>query len=214
MSITATKAIPCRACGDPIEALTIESANPTRHPWFQEKLLDRTLLRMSCPHCGAPHVHLDRFAWTDLPGLLCACVLREEERSGWRELEVEALAALSLPLHEEGPPVVREWGQRVAIRLVFGLEELREKVICRIHALDDRLVEALKTSLGEAGELEAVTPGERLSFRVPPAAGTPLVDVPWAVYERTLVRREALAAELPDLFDERSTWVNAGRRKC
>ena len=84
--------------------MTIESANPARHPPFQEQLLDRELLKMPCPHCDAEHRHYDRFTWIDLPGLLCVVVLHESERPDWPELEIEALRELSVPLREEGPP--------------------------------------------------------------------------------------------------------------
>ena len=52
-----------------------------------------------------------------------------------------------MPFREEGPEFVRAFGETIAIRLVFGLEELREKVLCRIHDLDDRVVEAMKEDL-------------------------------------------------------------------
>lgn len=217
MSITVTRTLPCRACGASVEGLTIESANPIRHPAFQERLLGRTLLRMTCGSCGAPHLHFDRFVWTDLPGRLCACVVHEEERPAWEPLERDAYAALSVPLREEGPPVVRAWGRSVAIRLVFGLEELREKVICRIHGLDDRIIEALKLTSamsdgagdGAAPVLEDVVPEQRLSFRL--TDGARRVDVPWEMYTAALGRQEALAVELPGLFAERSTWVHCRR---
>src|SRR6516165_1784374 len=103
MSITTLKTIPCRSCGFEIKAVTIESANPARHPPFQQQLLDRTLLKMQCVACGAQHLHYERFMWTDLPGRLCAIVLRESERPDWPELEAEAERVLSVPLREEGP---------------------------------------------------------------------------------------------------------------
>src|SRR5262249_49763575 len=147
--------IPCRRCGREIEAVTIESANVMRHPHFQEQLLERRLLKMSCPRCGAVHLHFDRFMWTDLPGRLCVIVMDDNDRADWPRLEPEAREAIAVPF-SEGPAAVRELGRALTIRLVFGLEELREKVLCRIHGLDDRLVEALKLDLPFGSTLEAV----------------------------------------------------------
>lgn len=187
--------------------MTIESANPARHPPFQEQLLDRELLKMPCPHCDAEHRHYDRFTWIDLPGLLCVVVLHESERPDWPELELEALRELSVPLREEGPPFVRAFGETVSIRLVFGLEELREKVVCRIHDLDDRVVESIKEDLVYGATLDSAEPGMNLTFK----DGDRLFDVPWELLEETAARRKELAAELPGIFDPAATWVNAGR---
>jgi hypothetical protein len=210
MSITDLRRIPCRSCGEEVLAVTIESANPWRHPPFQEQLLDRELLKMPCPHCDAEHRHYDRFTWIDLPARLCIAVLHESERPEWPELEAEALRELSVPLRVEGPPFVREFGETVSIRLVFGLEELREKVVCRIHDLDDRLIEAMKEDLPYGSSLDAVEPGMNLTFR---DGDERWFDVPWHVYEETAARRDELAAELPGIFDPQAAWVNAGRSR-
>ena len=80
-------------------------------------------LREHQPDCGALHNHYDRLIWTDLPGRLCVCILPEDDRPRWAQLENEAFAALSVPLRGEGPPAVRLWGDQVRIR-----EQLRRHV--------------------------------------------------------------------------------------
>ncbi|MFL5931522.1 MAG: CpXC domain-containing protein [Gaiellaceae bacterium] len=210
MSITDLRKIPCRACGEEVLAVTIESANPSRHPPFQEQLLDRELLKMPCPHCDAEHRHYDRFTWIDLPGRLCVVVVHESERPDWPELETEARRELSVPLRDEGPRFVREFGDTVAIRLVFGLEELREKVVCRIHDLDDRVVEAMKEDLVYGATLDAAEPGMNLTFTDGEERS---FDVGWHVFEETGARTDELAADLPGIFDPRATWVNTGRSR-
>lgn len=212
MSISLVKVLPCRACGADIEATTFESINPTRHPFLQEQLLARTLLRRSCGSCGAVHQHYDRLLWTDLPGRLCACVVQERERPDWRRLEREAVVALSVPLREEGPPVVRSWGAAVAIRLVFGFEELREKVICRLAGLDDRVVEYLKTSLRDRGTvpvLDGCAGGAELSFRF--LDGDRVVTLPRERYRQAVAQAAELAAEQPGLFAAETAWVHWSR---
>jgi hypothetical protein len=209
MSKTALAAVPCRACGADVIAVTVESANPSRHPPFEEQLLARTFLRMPCPHCGEEHLHYERFMWADLPGRLCVVVLRESERPEWPELEGEVRETLSVPFREEGPPFVREFGETVAIRLAFGLEELREKVVCRIHELDDRVVEALKEDLPYGALLEAAVAGVALTF----VDDERPFDVDWRAYEDTASRQAELARDLPGLFDPLAAWVNAARSR-
>ena len=210
MSVTGWRTLACRACGAAVEGLSMESANPVRHPPFRQRLLARTLLRMACPSCGAPHEHYDRFVWIDLPSRLCACVIHESKRDDWADLEQEARDALSLPLREEGPDVVRQWGASIAIRLMFGLEELREKVVCCMCRIDDRLVEAVKLDLPHGASLDDAIVGETLIFR---RADARIMRVPWAQYEEIERRRGALAAELVGLFDPRSAWVSCARSR-
>ncbi len=209
MSKTATRELPCRACGVKITALTIESANPARHPPFQEKLLARTLLKTACPGCGAEHEHYDQFVWTDLVGRLCVAVVHQDQRERWPELEKEARTTLAVPLREEGPSFVRSFGRNVLIRLCVGLEELREKVVCRVEGLDDVIVEALKLRVARSAVLESAVNGDSLTFLV---AGKAVVT-PWSDYVETERRRGALAGEFPGLFDKRSAWVNVARAR-
>ena len=214
MSISLVKILPCPACGAAIEATTFESINPTRHPFLQDRLLERTLLLRSCDSCGASHQHFDRLIWTDLPGRLCVCVVQEDDRTHWPQLEKEALSALSVPLRAEGPPAVRLWGAQVAIRLVFGTEELREKVICRLAGLDDRVVEHLKITLmdrdrGVVPVLDGCDETADLRFRFLDRDES--VTLPRARYREAAARTAELADELPGLFAEDSTWVHWGR---
>ena len=208
MSITTLATIPCRACGSPVTGVTVESANPVRHPPFQEKLLDRTLLRIPCPRCGSEHEHYRRFMWADLPGRLCIIVVHESEKAQWPELETDTRLVLTKPFREEGPPVVRTLGEETEFRLAFGLEELREKVVCRLNDLDDRVVEALKQDLPYGCFLDAAAPGESLTY----TEGRPFT-VGWDRYEQAAAGRDALAVDLPGLFDPLSTWVNAARSR-
>ena len=213
MSISLNKVLPCRACGVDIEATTFESINPTRHPFLQDQLLARTLLKRSCDRCGALHNHYDRLIWTDLPGRLCVCILQEDDRPRWPQLENEALAALSVPLRAEGPPAVRLWGDQVRIRLVFGSEELREKVICRLAGLDDRVVEYLKVTLmdrdrGAVPVLDACDDAD-LRFRF--LDRDEPITLPRDRHDQAAARTTDLAAELPGLFAADATWVHWGR---
>lgn len=214
MSISLNKVIPCRACGAEIEANTFESINPTRHPFLQDRLLERTLLLLSCEGCGAPHQHYDRLIWTDLPGRLCVCVVQEVDRPLWAQLEKEALGALSVPLRGEGPPAVRRWGAEVVIRLAFGSEELREKVICRIASLDDRVVEYLKITLmdrdrGVVPVLDGCDQTADLNFRFLDRDET--VTLPRDRYREAAARTAELAEKLPGLFAVDATWVHWSR---
>jgi len=205
MSITYRAPRLCGSCGAEVSVLVIESANPTRHPPFQAALLARTLLRERCPACGNVQEHYEKFLWTDLPARLCVAVLRPEWRGDWRLVEADARTLL-VPLRDEGPQFVRDWNTGVALRVAFGLEELREKVVCRLAGIDDRVLEAIKIER-ELGDhhLEAAERGHRLLL----ARGDGTRELGWAEYQ-TAAGRDRLAAQYPGLFGD-AVWVHASR---
>jgi len=223
MSVYAVRALPCAACGAVRPVRVVQSANPTRHPQFIDELLDRTFNRFRCPACGAVEAIDGPMLWTDVSADLVALMAEPSQRWGWRELEVQVARSFDGPVRHEGPQFVQAWGRGVAIRLVFGLEELREKVVARRHRLRDTTIEVLKLPYGDLADgrapvLESVD-DDGIHFARPPAAlvvadapspGERLVAVvPWRVYERRLERSELDAVEFPGLFA--GTWVHWSR---
>ncbi len=144
MSIYEVRTMGCGACGSVRTIKVVESANPNRHPPFLDQLLDRSLHRFPCDACGHIDVLEDPMLWTDAGVGLVAGMLPPSQRPGWAELEVAVTAGLAEPVRDEGPAFVRHWGAGVDIRLVFGLEELREKVVAAHAGIDDRAVELCK----------------------------------------------------------------------
>lgn len=206
MSITYRATRPCNACGAEATVLVIESANPARHPPFQAALLDRRLLRERCTACDTVGEYYDRFLWTDLPGRLCVAVVRPEWRDDWAVVEADA-RTLVAPLRDEGPRFVRDWNADVALRVAFGLEELREKVVCRLAGIDDRVLEAIKLERAlTSHHLEAAERGGRL---VLVRGGQPHA-LGWADYLAAAGEPARLAASYPGLFGD-ALWVHSSR---
>ena len=214
----------CPRCGQPGTLPVLESLNLTRHPELRALVVERRLHRQPCPGCGATWV-LDRpLLFTDFDGGWWIHTLPETERAAVATHEADAqrlFAAQFGPgpggcgaepgatLGPTAPPAARALGAGLRLRVVFGLEELREKVVGT--ALDDRVIEALKIEVF-ATEPDLLRAGGRrlvlehvdettLYFHLfgdPPAELLGEVRVPRVRYEHLAV--QPLAAHYPRLF--------------
>lgn len=222
MSVYQLRSLPCSLCGADRVVKIADSANPLRHPPFREDLLRRCLHRFGCAVCGHVDVHDGPMLWTDVRASLVAWVVPVADRMQWLRLEEVARHGLEHVVRSEGPSFVRDWGATARLRLVFGFEELREKVIATEHGLDDAALEVLKLPFvdhdrAEAPVLEEVSDeGLRLAMPVDvtgtDAAGSigrTVAVLSWAEYDATVAARDELEVIHPGLY--RGTWVSWGR---
>jgi hypothetical protein len=204
MSITETSIITCD-CGAHIEALCCVSVNAERHPHLREALVDRTLHQFACGACGATLSVEKRLAYMDLPRRELYSVAPERDRGLERALADDLAGAWGLAFGSQAPVSVAALFQteRFQVRLCFGLEELREKVIAHEAGLDDLALEALKAELlATHGEwaplavrtlrLDHVEADGRLALRLERATEPPTVLDVGVLADRA--RYEALAA--------------------
>jgi hypothetical protein len=103
----------------------------------REKVLDRTLHRAVCPACGRRVAVESRFVYVDARRGTFVEVLPPRERHRWKEASRSLWKAVdeAKPLHLGAPR---------RVRVAFGLEELREKIVAEDAGLDDRMTEVLK----------------------------------------------------------------------
>ncbi len=210
----------CVACGAAYRLEIADSLNVERRPALHAMLLERRLHRATCA-CGQEAFFERPLTYVDLGRGLIAQVFLPGQQV---ELDVcEGLVdhMVHHALRRPGlPPIVHHLGAHVRARAVFGLEELREKVLCLEHGLDDFVVEILKLELIlsaiklvddglETLRLEAVTPAGWLEFTVlrHPHPRAPLPEhlrpqrlaAPLSAYRDLLARRDDLAREQPAL---------------
>jgi hypothetical protein len=153
MSILHTHEVTCD-CGAVVAMMCCDSLNAERHPHLREALLERTLHRFQCGGCGAFLVADKRMMYVDLERGHFYGVGREADRGDERALADELLTAWRISLGDEAPASVLALFEpgRFHVRLCFGLEELREKVVAREAGIDDLALEIFK------GELLAANP--------------------------------------------------------
>lgn len=204
MSITQTVVLDCD-CGARVETQCCLSINAERHPHLRDALLDRTLHQFQCGACGATLQVEKRLAYIDLPRREFYSIAPERDRSDERALVQDAVAAWNLAFGNQAPVSVGALfdTERFCVRLCFGLEELREKVVAREAGLDDLSLEILKAELmarnTEWGELavrtlrlDHVEADGRLAFLLERATEPPAVLEVGLLAERA--RYDELAA--------------------
>lgn len=128
-------------CGNALVVQLAESINAKRSPESREKILRGELHRTACTACGRQMTIERPFYYTDLTRDAFFKVLPRRERHRWREASKELDAAAG-----KFPESLSKPGSR-SLRVLFGMDELREKLVAQDSGLDDRFVELLKVFL-------------------------------------------------------------------
>jgi CpXC motif protein len=150
MSTTVTIDLACPVCGHAQSAQVAESANVQRAPIWRDQVLARTFMRVACSACRAPIVLERELLYTDLERGLFIAVFPRGRRGEADALAAVVERAFQAAFVEQAPAAVRASAPAIDRRVVFGYDELREKVVARDAAIDDRALEALKLMLGDA----------------------------------------------------------------
>jgi CpXC protein len=128
-------------CGKVIVVQLADSINVKRAPESREKILKGELHREICPSCSREIVIEKTFYYTDLTRNSLFKVCPRGQRHKWKQVSKELDIASSFV-----PSRVSEIETR-SLRVVFGMDELREKLVAQDIRLDDRLIELLKVFL-------------------------------------------------------------------
>lgn len=201
MALIATEDVRCATCAHAFTVTVRRSIGPTERPAV---LADR-LHRVACPACGQALRHETPLTYLDPHTGDVVWVRPPEDEAGWSAWAHHASAGLAAVQRAgawQGPPA--------RLRLVFGLDALREKLVVHAAGLDDALVELVKR--GIALRRPRVADGLRVRAVTSTGLqcvgpGTPGLVVPHAQYARLAAQRDALAAAWPALFA--GPWVDA-----
>ncbi|HEX8448795.1 MAG TPA: CpXC domain-containing protein [Allosphingosinicella sp.] len=125
----------CR-CGETITANLADGVNVGRTPQVRDEILSGKMHRVSCPACRGTFTAEKSFLYSDLTrGTFIQVKPRHD-----RHLYVEASQRLSAAVAN----VPEELAPKRKLRVVFGMAELREKLVAEELGVDDRGVEMLK----------------------------------------------------------------------
>jgi CpXC motif protein len=212
MSTWTERIVTC-PCGNTQTMRVALGIHVTRAPAVRDDILARRLHRATCT-CGKRLHVAARFEYTDLDRKQFVLVRGSDEIAAWPAHEVE-LRATMRQAFELGAPMVSELVRSIRGRVVFGQEQLREKLVVWAAGLDDALVECVKL---EAFALDPTLAAPGSGIVVDEVATDRLacvwfddmagghaarrIDIPMTWFERAERDHTSFAARFPALFGD------------
>ncbi len=126
------------ASGRPVTAQAFRCLSIGRTPALRQEILAGRFHRVANPEGGTPLLLEKDFVYVDLARKTLILVRPRSKRHDAARTE-EALARMAASLAPAGVPL-----KKLYSRVVFGLEELREKLLIQDAEMDDRLIELVK----------------------------------------------------------------------
>jgi hypothetical protein len=143
MSIFSRHGVACPQCQALTDGLLIRSLNPVRHPHLKELLLARQLHAFRCVGCEATFEVDSPLLYVDLERRQFVGMVPNAARQRGAEVAREFMQVWE-ETFVRGPAMVAAEAGDYLVRLAFGHEELREKIVIDDAGLSDLSVEALK----------------------------------------------------------------------
>ena len=140
MSTWYSAIVSCPSCGHDFEGRFVRGANASRSAALREAALAGTLNRPACTACGKTHDTDATVVYADPERGHWIMVAHHGDLARWAEIEKAGLTAFRTSLETA---VGRDFAN-VRVRIVFDLDELRERLIVWDADLDDAVVECVK----------------------------------------------------------------------
>lgn len=126
-------------CGNEFIAHLAHSINAGRSPGVKQKIMDGSFHRVSCFFCKRELAVEKEFSYTDLSENIFIKVKPPGMRHTWKKASAALDEEVTLV-----PQRLMAKGKQPHYRVVFGLAELREKVLAYHYDIDDRHIELMK----------------------------------------------------------------------
>ncbi|MEO8701709.1 MAG: CpXC domain-containing protein [Kofleriaceae bacterium] len=202
--------VACVGCGIVQTARLAHGIHASRAPEVRAQLFARTFHRIECRSCGLAFTGQRPLVYTDMERKHWLQVALANERPRWPELEVATGEIFDRAF--VGSPLVEDLYQGFKVRLVFGLEELREKLVIWAGGLDDAVVECVKAQLivseprlarATSIVVDAVSPEQALVLTID---GTERVDISAELVDE--MHDPRLRTRFPELFGGRFVSIH------
>jgi CpXC protein len=129
-------------CGHAFDARLVRGANVMRSGALREAALTGTLNTPTCPACGVARPADASVVYADFARGHWIAVARESALANWGQIERAAVDAFRSCLDT----IVARDLPAMHVRVVFDLDELRERLVIWDAGLDDAVVECAKLS--------------------------------------------------------------------
>lgn len=147
MSTILNVPIICPRCRNEFVAPIADSVGANRAPHLLDAVFEGTFHRFACSKCGS-FVQVEKeILFTDFVRGHWIGVFPPADEARFEECSEMVTATFDEALLERAPPLVATWAPRFKVRVVFGVADLREKLIAWHNDLDDRALEILKIDL-------------------------------------------------------------------
>jgi hypothetical protein len=127
-------------CGHQFPHHVARGVNAQRSPQFRQQILDGTFHTVQCPSCTQTRIIETAFSYIDPKRNLFIQVKPRKAFFDWK------IASRMLEEKVKRLPAQGKL-KKPKMRVVFGLAELREKILCETQNLDDRTLELIKVVL-------------------------------------------------------------------
>jgi hypothetical protein len=124
----------------------VDTISGDRTPWVRDQILAEGFQWFRCRDCGNPVTVEKEVLYTDFERGHWIGVFPPDDEKDFKACEV-IVDDTFRESFKVGPPAVRAWEGQFKVRVVFGLAELREKLLAWGHNLDDGVLELLKLDL-------------------------------------------------------------------
>jgi hypothetical protein len=204
VSVWYAQELVCNACRHAFSTTLARGIHARRVPEVRDQILAGEPHHVRCPACNAiVDAHRD-LAYTDFARHQWVHVSTPDQLTDWAATETYALSTFDRYM-VGGPPAVAALASAFMVRVVFDLDELREKLAVWNADLDDGLIECAK--LISLRERPAIAAADR-RIRLRSVTDT---DLAFAAVElqrpRVDIARWTVArGVIDDIERERSTW--------
>jgi hypothetical protein len=222
MSTWESRTFVCPRCSAAVTMRVALGVHVERAPHVRDDVLARRLHSTACA-CGATVRADAHFEFADFDRRQLFLVGRRAELASWPALELKVRATVKRLVL--GSPLTSALVNGLTARLVFGVAELREKLVLADAGLDDALVECMKVrafaadpTLASPGSrllVDEVTADDRLRCMWSGEDGTASgIELPAAWVRDAARDRGSLAARFPELFRGEFVSVDRYRVSC
>jgi len=188
MSVFVQLQITCTHCGDTKERTTAATLHGPRVPDVADQIRTGLFQRVKCGACGEIFSNDSPLTYLDFKAEIWLTMYPLAWEVRWKLLEHEPRKDMIRAVCENAPPSARSLADGMRVRAVFGLDALREKLLCFEANLPDDALEALKLQVLKARKDVPLHPKlrprliaveeERLVFHQPLPKGGEVTGVP------------------------------------
>jgi hypothetical protein len=196
MSTWFDEQIACPTCDLEQTAKLARGIHISRAPEARDQVFDRTFHRVTCRGCATRFVAARPLVYTDMDRKHWVHVALAGEVPRWPEME--KLASDVFERAFIGSPLAAGLRDGFRLRLVFGIEELREKLVIWRAGYNDAIVECAKLQL--IAKDTSLALADRLLVDAIDEQGAALlvIDAEDTIARRTLIPRSLLEQQSDD----------------